>query len=57
MSRIKTVTVVPPAKENLEEFERRKAQAFIRILRNKYPDRVLDQVFERLEEELKQNNN
>ncbi|CAH2213199.1 hypothetical protein [Tepidibacter aestuarii] len=56
MSRIKTVTVVQPAKENLEEFERRKARAFIRILRSKYPDEVLDQVFEKLEQELKQNN-
>ncbi|SHH06434.1 hypothetical protein [Tepidibacter thalassicus] len=55
VNRIKKVTVVPPAKENLEEFERRKAQAFIRILKNKYPLEVLDEVFKKLEDELNKN--
>ncbi len=56
VSKIKTVTEIMPLPENLEEFERRKAQAFIRILRNRYPTELLDLAFEKLEEELKQNN-
>ncbi len=50
---IKVIEVFPTDTEKLNNIEMAKAKWFINILRKKYPEEVLEEVFKKLESNLK----